>query len=222
MIGTISISNDIEFVMTILNNNFDKVYKIIVVDQDGEFPIPLGGSVLGGSVLLPPYEILSMYIDGNIPQFKASYYEYLEFNPQAREYISTIMASIYLGNQIVLYIKPDLVVDMPVQEVLLTYLWNRYFISPAINGSPFMIHNMDMVIADSYKLGVINGWIYLNQYNGPIGAHNELDLLMNEFRPYMQPNPTVQDVIMYFENLRVQLRGSGQEEMIMPISRQRG
>ena len=222
MVGTLSVSNDLDFVMTILNNDFDKVYKVIVLDQDGEFPVPLGGPVLGGSVLLPPYDILSMFMDGNAQGFRGKYYEYLEFNPQAREYIATIMASLYLGNQIILYIKPDLVTEFPVQEVILNYLWNRYFISPAMPGVPFMVHNMDMIIAECYKLGVIDGWTYLSNYNGPIGVQNELAILMNEFQPYMNPNPTAQDVVNYFEGLRYTLRSSGKQELIMPITRKRG
>ena len=222
MVGTLSVSNDLDFVMTILNNDFDKVYKVIVVDQDGEFPVPLGGPVLGGSVLLPPYEILSLFMDGNRPAFMAAYFDYLEANQHAREYICTIMASLYLGNQIILYVKSDLVTEFPVQEVLLSYLWNRYYISPAMPGVPFMVHNMDMIIADCYRLGVIDGWSYLSNYNGPIGANNELNILMNEFQPYMNPNPSIKDVIIYFENLRYSLRSSGRKELIIPMSRRRG
>jgi len=117
MVGTISIVNDLDFTINLIQNNYENMYKIIVVDQDGEFPIPIGGNVLGGSILLPPYEILSVALDGNYPLFMAQYYDYLEFNPYARDYISTIMASIYLGHQIILYIKPDLIVDIPVQGV---------------------------------------------------------------------------------------------------------
>lgn len=233
MVGSITIVNDLDFTVNLIQNNYENIYKVIVIDQDGEFPIPIGGNVLGGSILLPPYEILSVALDGNYPLFMAQYYDYLEFNPYARDYISTIMASIYLGHQIILYIKPDLIVDIPVQNVIITYLQNRCFINPGIGNTACAIIGWDKIIADSYKLGVISAWEYMYKFNGVIGSYGELPMLVNEYQQFsLKPINSEAEAIEFLNGIRLNVRGQGQPmpfnqqsiqgevpEMIMPMSR---
>lgn len=219
-VGSITIVNDLDLTINLVQNNYESRYKIIVVDQDGEFPIPIGGNVLGGSILLPPYEILSVALDGNYPLFMAQYYDYLEFNPYARDYISTIMASIYLGHQIILYIKPDLIADIPVQGVIVTYLQNRCYINPGIAGTvACAIMGWDKIIADSYKLGVISGWEYMYKFDGIIGSYGELPMLVNEYQQFsLKPINSEAEALEFLNGIRLNIRGQQTADPFAPIS----
>lgn len=98
MIGQIYISNSISDISQGIANN----YTIIALVDNGDEYRYISCVVMGN--LLPPYESLSAEIDGDMQAAAQIYYQYLIGKIPV---ISNIIAAMYKGKNILLFVPPD-------------------------------------------------------------------------------------------------------------------
>jgi hypothetical protein len=73
------------------------------------------------SMLLPPYESLSLEIDGNLDAAAKSYYDYL-FQPQASMCLGEIITALYVGKSVMLFVPPDEATNLKFPEILINFM----------------------------------------------------------------------------------------------------
>lgn len=98
--GDISITDNINLVRDLIFSNAPNV-KIITLEEEGILPLN-HPNVIKGTCLLPPMEALIAEADGDERLFDTIYSDYFN-TPFMFEFMSALMASLYNGNNIVLY-----------------------------------------------------------------------------------------------------------------------
>ena len=73
------------------------------------------------SILLPPYQSLSLEIDGNLDAAAKSYYDYL-WQPQSLQCLGEIFTALYMGKSILLFVPPDEATNLKFPEILINFI----------------------------------------------------------------------------------------------------
>lgn len=126
--GMIYITGDIE---VIRNSLVGPMNKIISLDEDHT----LGDNkdIIGGLCLLPPMEAKIAEADGNELMYDNIYRNHL-LEPTQQEFISALLAFLYKGGNLILYL-PEIGYTNTVEK-LIQHLYIIYGIHPGIIGDP--------------------------------------------------------------------------------------
>ena len=156
------------------------------------------------SVLLPPYEVVSMEINGDYNGMSAAYKQYLQTNPTVASIILITALSAYLGTPMALCFGSE-VRDLKFGNVLLGYLNSQFGLvfSPYGNGC-INTDCIPYVISALYCMGEINGMQALSYY--PSGVNIEGNML-NRLIQEMQPPVKMEEANNYFMGIVNQIKG---------------
>ena len=80
--------------------------KIIAVSDTVDPNLMRTFNMVGASILVPPYQIMMMYAEGDLNNFRMGYISYLQEGPAA-EYIAAILKAVISGINMVLYAPQD-------------------------------------------------------------------------------------------------------------------
>jgi hypothetical protein len=180
-----------------ITDNLDRIYstplnqstKIISLDEDGI--LMENKDILGGTCLLPPIEAKVAEADGNEQLYDSIYSNHL-LAPYQQNFISAIIAFLYKGGNLILFL-PEIGYTNTTEK-LVEHLYRIYGIHVGI------ISNPNPVVANCYydakcipiwlnmifMAGVISPYEYLYQYplDAQITNQEVLNLLIIEMKPY--------------------------------------
>lgn len=180
--GSISITDNINFVRDILYSNSSQDIRIISLDEDNSIPTnhPL---VLGGTCLLPPMDALIAEADGDEQLYDVYYSEHFN-DPFVSQFIGALFIFLYNGGNLLFYL-PSL--RDTTGKKFLQQFWIRYGINIGIVGQS--THNYDISCIPIWLT-----YIYLSDamhpfellYFYPVDAlipDNIMNKLLNEINP---------------------------------------
>lgn len=187
-IGVIDITDNIEFVKSVINNNNSNVI-IINLDEyndsikDGMIP----NQVIKGGELLPPPEAVIAENDGNMQEFDYIYESW--YNQSSMQlFVAGIMASLYKGKNILMY-TPDLNNQESIAiPKMLNLFWNRFGIKIGIVGSQTCFYNVVLTplwLSMMYRNRIIPAYDFMIHF--PIGCPidpRDMRLLEMDVRPF--------------------------------------
>lgn len=138
-----------------------------------------------GSILLPSYDATCASLDGDINKFRALYYGQLS-SRECDEFISLILMSAYLGNNIKIYIPASQISDLPYTSILREYIATMYGYTINIDSIGYYNQAFDAVLATKFLLyKFIDAETFFKEY--PIGVaipQEVINLLMFIYQPY--------------------------------------
>ena len=184
-------------------------YRVLLCTED---PIPpevdSHPDSLRMSILLPPYEVVSYEINGDVNTMAAAYQQYLATNPSVITIIDIIYLSAYLGNPTAICFGSE-VRDLHFGQVLLQYLSMTMGLNFQPNGYGSIETNIcASVVSRMYLMNEINGTQALSYYPPNMDIEfNMLKKLIAEFNPPLVGADMVMDGNTYFRNMVLQLKG---------------
>lgn len=202
--GNIYITDNIN---VIRNSNLSLI-KVIVMDEDFDDQYMTKDMIMG-TILLPPIEAKIAEVDGDEQKYDYIYSGYL-LKPEVERYISAIIAFLYKGGSLMLYIN-----DMDYTNTKKKFVQLMYKLYGIHIG---IIEENDPQLANCYyddtctpmwmNLIFLADVIYPEEYlyNYPINAsipNNIMNKLMDIMRPL---GDSINDRIKYIENYRARLR----------------
>jgi hypothetical protein len=112
----------------VITNNLDAVpiygttHKLVFLHENKQMSDQYGA--IHGSILLPPYEAVSAEMDNNLEAFYGYYYAHLN-NYEASRMVSAIIAALYQGINICLYV-PNETKELRFNVALVEYFANSF------------------------------------------------------------------------------------------------
>lgn len=200
---------------------------IAIVESESVLELASTENIQVASILLPSYDAVSAYLDGNLPLFQSMYFGQLS-GRNCDEFITLIMLAIYRGNNILIYISSDEIKELPYPKVLSMYLENIYGYYPPrqypgdqnILGE--YLHNQaydSLILCKMYQYSFIDSEEFLNVYppniDIPIDVVNKL---MYEESPTI-PNPTPDTCKAYFMNIIKTIHGIFDKQQLFTFKR---
>lgn len=200
---------------------------IAIIESESVLEIPSTENIQVASILLPSYDAVSAYLDGNLPLFQSMYFGQLS-GRNCDEFITLIMLAIYRGNNILIYISSDEIKELPYPKVLSMYLENIYGYYPPrqypgdqnILGE--YLHNQaydPLILCKMYQYSFIDSEEFLNVYppniDIPVDVVNKL---MYEESPAIQ-NPNPDTCKAYFMNIIKTIHGVFDKQQLFTFKR---
>ena len=180
-------------------------YRVLICTED---PLPIEvethPNTVKLSVLLPPYEVVSMEINGDYNGMAAAYQQYLQTNPTVASIVLISVLSAYLGTPMAICFGSE-VRDLKFGEVLLGYLNAQFGLIFSPYGTGYI--NTDCipyVVSALYCMGEINGMQALSYY--PSGINIEGNML-NRLIFEMHPPVKQEEANNYFMGMVQQIKG---------------
>ena len=200
---------------------------IAIVESESVLELASTENIQVASILLPSYDAVSAYLDGNLPLFQSMYFGQLS-GRNCDEFITLIMLALYRGNNILIYISSDEIKELPYPKVFSMYLENIYGYYPPrqypgdqnILGE--YLHNQaydPLILCKMYQYSFIDSEEFLNVYppniDIPIDVVNKL---MYEESPMIQ-NPTPDTCKVYFMNIIKTIHGVFDKQQLFTFKR---
>ena len=200
---------------------------IAIVESESVLELASTENIQVASILLPSYDAVSAYLDGNLPLFQSMYFGQLS-GRNCDEFITLIMLALYRGNNILIYISSDEIKELPYPKVLSMYLENIYGYYPPrqypgdqnILGE--YLHNQaydSLILCKMYQYSFIDSEEFLNVY--PPNIDIPLDVvnkLMYEEPPPIQ-NPTPDTCKAYFMHIIKTIHGVFDKQQLFTFKR---
>lgn len=180
--GDISITDNLDFTREVIFNN-SPTLKIIAVEENGAISRD-HRNVVDGRIFLPPIESMMAEVDGNRAAYEMNYVN-LFCQPQVDEFVGSIISSLMLGNDILVYVD-DL--NSNATRYMMDIFFKRYGIMFGVAGSKNHYYDLSCIpmwLKYALKCGIINGrdYLYALPVNTPI-PNDIMESLIMEFRPY--------------------------------------
>lgn len=200
---------------------------IAIVESESVLELASTENIQVASILLPSYDAVSAYLDGNLPLFQSMYFGQLS-GRNCDEFITLIMLAIYRGNNILIYISSDEIKELPYPKVLSMYLENIYGYYPPrqypgdqnILGE--YLHNQaydSLILCKMYQYSFIDSEEFLNVYPPNIDIpFDVVNKLMYEESPVIQ-NPTPDTCKAYFMNIIKTTHGVFDKQQLFTFKR---
>lgn len=200
---------------------------IAIVESESVLELASTENIQVASILLPSYDAVSAYLDGNLPLFQSMYFGQLS-GRNCDEFITLIMLAIYRGNNILIYISSDEIKELPYPKVLSMYLENIYGYYPPrqypgdqnILGE--YLHNQaydPLILCKMYQYSFIDSEEFLNVYPPNIDIpFDVVNKLMYEESPMIQ-NPTPDTCKNYFMNIIKTTHGVFDKQQLFTFKR---
>ena len=131
MWGTILFSDSAEEVKNAMANHF----SIIALVDDPRGYQEYGIVTLG--VLLPPADAICAEIDGNYELAERMYYDYL--NTQCSQVLGMILAALYAGKNLMLFLPPDESMNFKFINIFAQYFASTFGITIGSSAAPTMM-----------------------------------------------------------------------------------
>ena len=202
--GNIYITDNIN---VIRNSNLSLI-KVIVMDDDFDDQYMTKDMIMG-TILLPPIEAKIAEVDGDEQKYDYIYSGYL-LNPEVERYISAIIAFLYKGGSLMLYINDMDYTNTKKKFVQLMYKLYGIHIGIIEENNPqdSNCYYDDACAPMWMNLIFLADVIYPEEYlyNYPINASIPNNI-MNKLMDIMKPlGDSINDRIKYIENYRARLR----------------
>lgn len=200
---------------------------IAIVESESVLELASTENIQVASILLPSYDAVSAYLDGNLPLFQSMYFGQLS-GRNCDEFITLIMLALYRGNNILIYISSDEIKELPYPKVLSMYLENIYGYYPPrqypgeqnILGE--YLHNQaydPLILCKMYQYSFIDSEEFLNTYPPNIDIpFDVVNKLMYEESPMIQ-NPTPDTCKAYFMNIIKTIHGVFDKQQLFTFKR---
>lgn len=200
---------------------------IAIVESESVLELASTENIQVASILLPSYDAVSAYLDGNLPLFQSMYFGQLS-GRNCDEFITLIMLALYRGNNILIYISSDEIKELPYPKVLSMYLENIYGYYPPrqypgdqnILGE--YLHNQaydPLILCKMYQYSFIDSEEFLNAYPPNIDIpFDVVNKLMYEESPAIQ-NPTPDICKAYFMNIIKTIHGVFDKQQLFTFKR---
>ena len=200
---------------------------IAIVESESVLELASTENIQVASILLPSYDAVSAYLDGNLPLFQSMYFGQLS-GRNCDEFITLIMLALYRGNNILIYISSDEIKELPYPKVLSMYLENIYGYYPPrqypgdqnILGE--YLHNQaydPLILCKMYQYSFIDSEEFLNTYPPNIDIpFDVVNTLMYEESPAIQ-NPTPDTCKAYFMNIIKTIHGVFDKQQLFTFKR---
>ena len=94
--GTLTVTTDKEL---LANAHCYGFKPIAIVESESVLELATTDNIQVASILLPSYDAVSAYLDGNLPLFQSMYFGQLS-GRNCDEFITLIMLALYRGNNI--------------------------------------------------------------------------------------------------------------------------
>ena len=200
---------------------------IAIVESESVLDLASTENIQVASILLPSYDAVSAYLDGNLPLFQSMYFGQLS-GRNCDEFITLIMLAIYRGNNILIYISSDEIKELPYPKVLSMYLENIYGYYPQrqYRGDQNILgeylHNQaydPLILCKMYQYSFIDSEEFLNEYPPNIDIPMDVvNKLMYEESPVIQ-NPTPDTCKAYFMNIIKTIHGIFDKQQLFTFKR---
>lgn len=200
---------------------------IAIVESESVLELASTENIQVASILLPSYDAVSAYLDGNLPLFQSMYFGQLS-GRNCDEFITLIMLAIYRGNNILIYISSDEIKELPYPKVLSMYLENIYGYYPQrqYRGDQNILgeylHNQaydPLILCKMYQYSFIDSEEFLNEYPPNIDIPMDVvNKLMYEESPVIQ-NPTPDTCKAYFMNIIKTIHGIFDKQQLFTFKR---
>ena len=200
---------------------------IAIVESESVLELASTENIQVASILLPSYDAVSAYLDGNLPLFQSMYFGQLS-GRNCDEFITLIMLAMYRGNNILIYISSDEIKELPYPKVFSMYLENIYGYYPPrqypgdqnILGE--YLHNQaydPLILCKMYQYSFIDSEEFLNAYPPNIDIpFDVVNKLMYEESPMIQ-NPTPDTCKAYFMNIIKTIHGVFDKQQLFTFKR---
>ena len=200
---------------------------IAIVESESVLELATTDNIQVASILLPSYDAVSAYLDGNLPLFQSMYFGQLS-GRNCDEFITLIMLALYRGNNILIYISSDEIKELPYPKVLSMYLENIYGYYPQrqYRGDQNILgeylHNQaydPLILCKMYQYSFIDSEEFLNEYPPNIDIPMDVvNKLMYEESPIIQ-NPTPDTCKAYFMNIIKTIHGVFDKQQLFTFKR---
>ena len=200
---------------------------IAIVESESVLELASTENIQVASILLPSYDAVSAYLDGNLPLFQSMYFGQLS-GRNCDEFITLIMLALYRGNNILIYISSDEIKELPYPKVLSMYLENIYGYYPQrqYHGDQNILgeylHNQaydPLILCKMYQYSFIDSEEFLNEYPPNIDIPMDVvNKLMYEESPVIQ-NPTPDTCKAYFMNIIKTIHGIFDKQQLFTFKR---
>ena len=142
---------------------------------------PTNVNFIKPAILIPDYNMMSLYIDGRMKDFQNAYLRVLN-SPKAHEAFATIIGALFLGNNVVMYFPPE-VDDIGYSEILLRNLEDVYGVRAQTKSTRFFYdeskHQFNLRLLFLYN--IINAETYV------MNAEVLDDLIIDKIRKEIPP-----------------------------------
>ena len=222
--GTLTVTTDKEL---LANAHCYGFKPIAIVESESVLELATTDNIQVASILLPSYDAVSAYLDGNLPLFQSMYFGHLS-GRNCDEFITLIMLALYRGNNILIYISSDEIKELPYPKVLSMYLENIYGYYPQrqYHGDQNILgeylHNQaydPLILCKVYQYSFIDSEEFLNEYPPNIDIPMDVvNKLMYEESPVIQ-NPTPDTCKAYFMNIIKTIHGIFDKQQLFTFKR---
>ena len=222
--GTLTVTTDKEL---LANAHCYGFKPIAIVESESVLELATTDNIQVASILLPSYDAVSAYLDGNLPLFQSMYFGQLS-SRNCDEFITLIMLALYRGNNILIYISSDEIKELPYPKVLSMYLENIYGYYPQrqYRGDQNILgeylHNQaydPLILCKMYQYSFIDSEEFLNVYPPNIDIPMDVvNKLMYEESPVIQ-NPTPDTCKAYFMNIIKTIHGIFDKQHLFTFKR---
>lgn len=222
--GTLTVTTDKEL---LANAHCYGFKPIAIVESESVLELATTDNIQVASILLPSYDAVSAYLDGNLPLFQSMYFGQLS-SRNCDEFITLIMLALYRGNNILIYISADEIKELPYPKVLSMYLENIYGYYPQrqYHGDQNILgeylHNQaydPLILCKMYQYSFIDSEEFLNEYPPNIDIPMDVvNKLMYEESPVIQ-NPTPDTCKAYFMNIIKTIHGIFDKQQLFTFKR---
>lgn len=222
--GTLTVTTDKEL---LANAHCYGFKPIAIVESESVLELATTDNIQVASILLPSYDAVSAYLDGNLPLFQSMYFGQLS-GRNCDEFITLIMLALYRGNNILIYISSDEIKELPYPKVLSMYLENIYGYYPQrqYHGDQNILgeylHNQaydPLILCKMYQYSFIDSEEFLNEYPPNIDIpFDVVNKLMYEESPTIQ-NPTPDTCKAYFMNIIKTIHGVFDKQQLFTFKR---
>lgn len=212
--GIISMTGDSQTINTAIQNG----YTVVCMKESIEPNEYLGPNVIYASILLPPFEAVSAYLDTEDLLAKQIYFDYLSTR-EPDMYICALLAASLKGINIVIYIDKDM------YEIGFAGMFHEFLLMTyGVNINSCETQNFGFIPT---AIGVILSKLYLYDFMDfdsffmmyPQGMPLEkfiLPRLLADFNPFTVP-ATELDYYNFFMNYKENIKLYGNKPLIIPF-----
>lgn len=200
MLGTLYLTYDLN--MCIANAG---VCRTVIVSED-----PTANSlpnVVGGSILMPPYEAMMQLIDGNMQEFQRLYDQYL-YSPVPDKMIILLIQALRQGINLILYLDKD--AEKTFASTLVQHFFYAYGITIGTPLNPFMYDSQyeEVILSKMYLYGNISVEQFFVMYpeTGYIQDPIVINKLIADVQPNMIPSSSLEEYVLYFNEMKNRIK----------------
>lgn len=197
--GQLWATSDMNLVGRALSNGFKAIYLGDPLSVNPAFK----DKFVYGTALIPDYQAMEAKVDGNEELFFHMYISSLKSGP-ATEMMSVILACLFKGTSIILYLPPD-ASSLNFAEYLLQFIQLTYGITTQTQSTQFAfnIERKDMVMELLYLNNLASPQEYL--INSGTVSDNTLRKLVQDLHPMVENPRNLDDILKWFSNYKDKL-----------------